>query len=219
MSSETPIPSSEANAAAVADAALDRQRTFRLTLQAMARPGLIAELDTREADARESAPEPMNPAAAALALTLFDDDTPVWLDGAAATEPVREFLSFQCGCPIVEDPRQAAFALAAGGTPSLHDFAVGTDEFPESSTTVILQVERLADGSEVILSGPGIDGAASIAEPGLPAALWREWAELSALYPCGVDLILVHGRSLCCLPRTVRVLQEQSAGNNNRNGD
>ena len=214
MSNETPISSSAANAApAIADAVLDRQRTFRLTLQAMARPGLIAEVD-----AREAAPEPMAAASAALALTLFDDDTPVWLDAAAATEPVREFLSFQCGCPIIDDPQQAAFALAAGDTPSLHDFAVGTDEFPESSTTVILQVDRLAAGREVILSGPGIDGTASIADPGLPAALWREWAELSALYPCGVDLILVHGRSLCCLPRTVRVLKEQSAGNNEQNG-
>ena len=59
------------------DPQLDAQRVFRQLLQAMARPGQIVPIDRLP-----EAPKPLSGGAAALALTLFDLDTPIWLDEA-----------------------------------------------------------------------------------------------------------------------------------------
>lgn len=180
-------------------AGLDQQRVFRLVLEAMSRPGRLVT-----ADAPEGTETALNAAAVAVAQTLLDDSTPVWIDPDLVEDAVLEFLRFYCGCPVTADPGAAAFAFAADRLPDLDRFSVGDDEFPEASTTVVLQVERLADGTDVVLAGPGIDGTAGIADPGLPADFWTQWAALAPLYPCGIDVILTSGSTLCCLPRTVR---------------
>lgn len=178
---------------------LDQQQVFRLVLEGMSRPGRLVTLDASEEQSMA-----LNAASVAVARTLLDETTPVWIDPDLADDAVLEFMRFYCGCPITTDPGAASFAFAAGGMPDLEQFSVGDDEFPEASTTLVLQVERLADGSDVVLSGPGIDGTAGIADPGLPADFWTQWAALIPLYPCGVDVILTAGSTLCCLPRTVR---------------
>ncbi len=180
-------------------AGLDQQRVFRLVLEAMSRPGRLITVD-----APEGSETTLNAATVAVARTLLDDSTPVWIDPGLADDTVLEFLRFYCGCPITTDPEEAAFAFAAGGVLVLDRFSVGDDEFPEASTTVVLQVERLTIGSDVVLAGPGIDGTVGIADPGLPTDFWTQWAVLAPLYPCGIDIILTAGDTLCGLPRTVR---------------
>ena len=54
---------------------LASQAVFRTVMEAMARPGQIAEIGVALAP-----PAPLGIAAAALALTLLDFETPVWLD-------------------------------------------------------------------------------------------------------------------------------------------
>ncbi len=180
-------------------AGLDHQRTFRLVLEGMSRPGRLVTLDAGERPVAA-----LNAASAAVARTLLDDTTPLWIDPALADDSVIDFLRFHCGCPVTADPGAAAFALAGDGLPALERFSIGDDEFPEASTTIILQVERLAPGADVVLAGPGIDGTSGIADPGLAADFWPQWAALTPLYPCGIDIILTAGDTLCCLPRTVR---------------
>src|ERR1700755_389424 len=83
------------------------QSTFRKVMDAMARPGTIQTIAPTA-----GAPEQLAQAAAAIALTLFDHDTPIWLDAALASDKVTQWLRFNTGCPIVADQSQAAFALA-----------------------------------------------------------------------------------------------------------
>ncbi len=180
-------------------AGLDQQRVFRLVLEGMSRPGRLVRIDESEEPVTA-----LNAATVAVARTLLDESTPVWIDPDLAEDAVLEFLRFYCGCPVITDPGTAAFAFAARGLPALDRFSVGDDEFPEASTTVVLQVDRLVVGSDVILAGPGVDGTAGIADPGLPANFWDQQAALTPLYPCGIDCILTAGDTLCCLPRTVR---------------
>ena len=65
---------------AFADPVRQSQQAFRAVMNAIARPGTTAELPHPQ-----GVPEGWNAALTALALTLFDQDTRVWLDYAART--------------------------------------------------------------------------------------------------------------------------------------
>jgi len=122
-----------------ADLVKDSQSVFRTVMDALSRPGLKQPIHV---DAEP--PAPLTPEVAAIALTLADHDSPVWLDETlAASEAVVAWLKFHTGAPIVSDPRQADFALVTGwgSLPRLDAFAIGTDEYPDRSTTVVLAVE------------------------------------------------------------------------------
>lgn len=184
-----------------ADPVIDSQRAFRIVLDAMARPGRIGTL----ADGL-SPPAPLTVGAAALCLTLVDQDTPLWLAPGIGTPEVAAFLRFHCGCRIVNDPALAAFAVADGAElPALERFAAGDDAWPETSTTVIVQVDALSDSRGLSLTGPGIESLHRLSVDGLRTGIWAEWAANHALFPRGVDLILVAGRQVAALPRTTVV--------------
>ena len=177
----------------------DSQSTFRSVLHAMAHPGRVEPLAVLP-----PAPEPLTAAAAAVCLTLFDLDTPVWLD--AGSTAARSWLGFHCGCPLVADTGRALFALVTQPEtlPPLADLAAGTAEAPEQSATVIIQVGMLAAGRGRRLTGPGIDGEALLSA-GLPDRFWPEFDRNHRRFPQGVDVILAASDRIAALPRTVRV--------------
>lgn len=180
------------------------QRHFRALLAAMSEPGRIVTLESE----LPTPPAPLAPAAYALALSLFDFETPVWLDPAMATPAVAHSLRFHCGCPIVGSPGEAAFALVAdpAGLPPLASFAQGTPEYPDRSTTLILQVASLAAGIPGLrLAGPGIASVAHLRVEGLPAAFWDQVRANRKRFPLGVDLILVERDRAAALPRSTAV--------------
>ena len=69
--------------AGFADKVLSAQSTFRSVMDAMARPGSVQRVA-----AAAGTPGAMMRGTAAIALTLFDHDTPVWLDAGIA-QPQR----------------------------------------------------------------------------------------------------------------------------------
>jgi len=181
------------------DPVFDSQRVFRAVLDAMARPGRLARIDVALVP-----PAPLDPATAAVALALADYDAPVWLDETAGTDAVVEYLRFHCGCPLAAEPARAAFALCIA-PPSLARFDPGTDEFPEASTTVIVQVADLAANGPLALTGPGIDRTHRLAVAGLAEEFWAERKAVNGAFPRGIDVILACGRHVCGLPRTTRL--------------
>ncbi len=183
-----------------ADPVIGSQSAFRGVLEAMSRPGRVVTLSSLPA-----APEPLDPATAALALTLMDFDTPLWLDGAAMTESVIGYLKFHCGCPVTVEPGAARFAIVAAAMPPLDTFDPGNDLYPDQSATVILQVKSLAEGPRLRLTGPGIERDASAAVDGLPADFLDQWAGNRTLYPLGVDMILTCGEGFLGLPRSIEL--------------
>lgn len=184
-----------------ADPVMDAQSVFRIALDAMARPGRIGTVP----DGLEP-PAPLSVGAAAFCLALADHDTPIWLAPELRTAAALAFLRFHCGCPIVDDPADAAFAIAGGRTlPALDRFAIGDDAWPETSATVIVQVDGLAATGPLILTGPGIETRHRLAVDGLRDGVWDEWRANQTLFPCGVDLILVAGSRMAAVPRTTAV--------------
>jgi len=89
--------------------------------------------------------------------------------------------------------------------PPLSAFQAGSDEYPDRSTSLILQLPALRDGEVWSLKGPGIRESRSFAPAGLPAP-FRGWLEENhRLFPRGVDVIFTSGSSLAALPRSSRL--------------
>jgi alpha-D-ribose 1-methylphosphonate 5-triphosphate synthase subunit PhnH len=184
------------------DPVVDSQEVFRLVLDAIAHPGRVISVAKRAPAKNVSG---LSDAATALALTLLDHETPVWLD--VALPGAGDFLRFHCGAPLVGTPNACRFAFASdlGMLPKLTDFDLGAADFPERSTTLVLEVPELVEAPGMTLRGPGIRALAHLRVGGLTAAFWNTRAELAPLFPLGVDLILTRGRSLAAIPRTTRV--------------
>jgi alpha-D-ribose 1-methylphosphonate 5-triphosphate synthase subunit PhnH len=147
-----------------ANPVFDAQAIFKAVMDAMARPGTIMPVKTL---ARP--PEPLSATAAAVALTLCDHDTPLWLDSRLAeSAAVYSWLGFHTGAPLVEVPGQAAFALAASPArlPPLANFAQGSQEYPDRSTTIVLQVDALTPPPPRFAWSPSpVNGGGSAAQP------------------------------------------------------
>jgi alpha-D-ribose 1-methylphosphonate 5-triphosphate synthase subunit PhnH len=173
------------------------QLAFRAVLDALSHPGLVVPCGEGL-----EAPAPLAPAAAAVLLALVDADTPLWLDAGGAAEA---WARFHCGAPLLAGPAGAAFAVATGTPPPLDQLDAGTDEAPQRSATLVLQVAALTEGTGWRLSGPGIAASRRLRVEGAPPGFVRHWAANRALFPRGVDVILCAGRHLAALPRTVRI--------------
>jgi alpha-D-ribose 1-methylphosphonate 5-triphosphate synthase subunit PhnH len=188
---------------AFADKVSSAQSTFRSVMEAMARPGTVQRVA-----ATVGAPAGMMRGTAAIALTLFDHDTPIWLDASMSkTSEVARWLKFHASAPVVADSSISHFALIgdANALPDLERFSFGSNEYPDRSTTLILQVESLAQGSAYELRGPGIDGAAILQAKIKPADLFERLAVNAALFPRGIDVVLVDDDAIAAIPRTTRL--------------
>jgi alpha-D-ribose 1-methylphosphonate 5-triphosphate synthase subunit PhnH len=189
--------------AGFADKVLSAQSTFRSVMDAMARPGSVQRIV-----ATAGTPGAMMRGTAAIALTLFDHDTPVWLDPLMSeTSNVTKWLKFHTGAPVVADSTICSFALIGdpAALPALDRFSFGTNEYPDRSTTLILQVESLTHGRNFELRGPGIDGKAVLQAAIEPADLLERLAINASLFPRGIDLVLVHDDTIVAIPRTTRL--------------
>ena len=163
---------------------------FRAALNALARPGRIEEI--RGA----TAPAPMSEAAATLLLVLCDPDTPLHLAGDHDRSDIRDWIAFHIGAPLT-GPEDAAFALGRWDALSpITRFPIGTPDYPDRSTTLIVELERLsAQGAR--LTGPGIETTAALALPELAA-----FQANHALFPQGLDFFFTCDTRIAGLPRS-----------------
>jgi alpha-D-ribose 1-methylphosphonate 5-triphosphate synthase subunit PhnH len=180
------------------------QSVFRAVMDAMARPGVPQVLTPALV-----APQPLSRGAGSVALTLLDYESPFWLDATLARHgEVAEWLRFHTGAPMVRDPKEAAFAFIADATqvPEFGSFALGTAEYPDRSTTLVLQVDNLAGSAMMRLHGPGIAGERPFAISPSPADLVARLQNNHALFPRGVDLLFVTSDAVAAMPRSTRIL-------------
>jgi alpha-D-ribose 1-methylphosphonate 5-triphosphate synthase subunit PhnH len=191
----------------IPESVLTAQATFRAVLDAMAAPGTV-----RSIGATTATPAPLEAAAAAIALTLCDHDTPVWLDAALREgDQVAAWLRLHCGCRIVAESRAAAFAFVAvpRALPPLDAFCLGTPDYPDRSATIVLHVGSLHAGPPLALCGPGIRDRQVLRATGLPDDMPARLAANRALFPRGVDFILAAPDEIAALPRSVRLADDR----------
>jgi alpha-D-ribose 1-methylphosphonate 5-triphosphate synthase subunit PhnH len=182
-----------------ADPVFGAQEGFSALMNAMARPGRI-----QPCAVLRDPPPGLDRAAAAALLTLADAETPLWTD---AEGEARDWIAFHTGAPLVAEPARAQFLLATRGMPPLAALDAGSDETPQDSATLILQVASLDDGAGWRLTGPGIEREHRLEVGGLPRDFPAQWAANRAQFPRGVDLVLCAGARLAALPRTIRITE------------
>jgi len=186
------------------DPVRDSQSVFRIALDAMARPGRILAVETSLVP-----PSPLTAPMGALLLTLCDFETPVWLDPPLAEAAgVAEFLRFHTGARVVTGPTEGAFAAISipEAMPPLSMFALGTLEYPDRSTTLLVGVRELRAGGWT-LSGPGIPGQTRFSAQPVPLDFTEQLCANRARFPRGVDIFLVSDTGVAALPRSVSVTE------------
>jgi alpha-D-ribose 1-methylphosphonate 5-triphosphate synthase subunit PhnH len=175
-------------------------QVFRALLSAMAQPARACNIGLDLARVGGA-----HPASLAILLTLADFDTPVCLVGSAVSE-LGSFLRFHCGCPVTERPKNAALGLIS--EPMLacraFEFPIGTEEYPDTSATVILEVSSLVAGPRRTIKGPGIRASVEFA-PAVHAEFWSAWHTNTQLYPRGIDVIFTCANEIAALPRSSRL--------------
>jgi alpha-D-ribose 1-methylphosphonate 5-triphosphate synthase subunit PhnH len=187
---------------AFADPSIDAAHAFRSIMGAHARPGLPKPFHPGV-----TPPLPLWPTAAAVALTLCDFQTPVWLSSLLATDAVLKYLRFHTGAAITGQINEAAFVLASSADDilPLMRFAQGTHEYPDRSATLVLQVSGFEHSCSVELSGPGLEAPTLFGVEGLGNSFWQAMAENHALFPLGVDVIFVSPDAIAACPRSAAI--------------
>lgn len=186
------------------DSVHEAQQAFQSVLWALSRPGLprsVAPVPT---------PDGLDAATTALLMTLCDHETPVHLAGRAATRAAADHMRFHTGAPIAASCEACVYAVvdAGGAATLLPELPMGEDRYPDRSATLFVMVESFDGGTPVRLTGPGVDGAVTIAPVGLGTAFWAARADNFDLFPLGVDIVLTAGTVCLGLPRTTRATVE-----------
>ena len=178
----------------------EAQAVFRTLMQVLAEPA-----QARKMNANISACGLLLPNVCACLLALADYDTPIWLDPSVDSDPeVLQFIRFRTGAPVVLDPALAAFAIVSNVTnmPALDAFSSGTSEYPDRSTTFILQVDRIyADGPRY--HGPGLAEPVHFGFRPAPLEFAHLWSCNHSRFPLGVDLLIVAPDAVAGMPRSL----------------
>jgi len=188
------------------DAVHDSQAVFRTVMRAMSVPALPVSLPTNLAP-----PSPLIATAAAILLTLADFETTIWLDAClASSNAICQFASFHTGACLVRDPREAHFALASTpqSMPRLATLSQGTPDYPDRSTTLIVQVAGFG-AAGLAFTGPGIKTVRQFSFSGMPKGFEQQLRDNHAQFPRGVDIVLAASAHIAALPRSVRLVRER----------
>jgi alpha-D-ribose 1-methylphosphonate 5-triphosphate synthase subunit PhnH len=191
------------------DIVFDSQATFRIVLDAMARPGSIGLLTALD----QRCPLPDYRPLTAVARTLLDHEVTFAVVAGTSLEEataLSHYLAAATGSRSAS-PAEADYVITDGPLERglLTCLKRGTLTFPDESATLIVLIPDFATADDtltVTLTGPGIPGTLATRLPGFSAENLSERRVANAEVPRGVDLLLVDptGRVMC-LPRTTKV--------------
>jgi len=163
------------------------RRTFDGLLEAMSRPGTVHAVRA--------------PADYAVVATLVDHEVTLATDD----ETLRNALADQGR--LERAPREKADVVHAREHVDwdVRDCKRGSLTEPSDGATVVYRVETLDDaddGTTLRLSGPGVDGTATLSVA-LPEAELSALAAAQSDYPRGVDAVFATENRVAALPRSV----------------
>lgn len=175
----------------------DSQQSFRLILDAMARPGIKKDLNLKITPPRNL----YAPTAAAI-LTLLDPDTSFYLN--SDKDEIKDWIRFHCGSKQSILKKDVSFAIIFDSKGlDIEEFSHGTFSRPDISTTFIIQVKKIEEVSNensLVFTGPGIKEEHFVMIDGLDKEILR--AREKFVFPLGADFILTDDKGFLAIPRT-----------------
>jgi alpha-D-ribose 1-methylphosphonate 5-triphosphate synthase subunit PhnH len=186
------------------DPVKDSQAVFRSVLDALANPGTVRGMPAGHAPLGGLGTE-----LASTLVTLTGPETRIALSDGLKTEAVRNFIAFHTGASATDTLTEAAFVFIAEGDDlaDLNQCNLGTQDYPDRSTTIVMAVSSLSDGPRRVMRGPGIDTTLNFAVADLPADFVEQWAANRELFPRGVDMLFVCNGQVLGLPRSSRLVE------------
>ena len=196
--------------AGFSDMSLGSQGVFRAALEALSYPGRSVPLDVTF-----DAPKSVQASSSGLLLALLEPGSLLWLSPSLANTDAATWIVFHTDCKITTHQHEADFAWIKNWDelPALDGFALGTDEYPDHSTTCVIDIAIPNIPSTPTLSltlvGPGIAATSTIDQ--LSATMVQaesfvhQWEKNHACFPRGVDVLFATNTGLIGLPRTTRI--------------
>ena len=185
------------------DHLFESQKQYRLLLDCMAKPGVIAKLDSDI-----NVPDGLNKASALVAFALLNSD--VCFCNTMNQEALNAyFITNTSASPAESDV--ADFIFVNGAKPDVKKVSVakmGLPAYPESGAFIIIDVKQISDsplqdGVKLMLEGPGVKDTKDIYVGGISTELLEVILERNIEYPLGVDTIITDKNgAVCCIPRS-----------------
>ena len=177
------------------------QTVFRALLDAMAQPARVVNLPTVD-----ELPDAIEPASGSVLLCLLDPSTRMWIAPQLDAISATTYFRFHTGCRFTSIPGDADFALIDGlDSDLISQLSIGTPEYPDRSTTLLIHVDALLEGAGPRLTGPGIEAGRRLTVEGVPPNFWETVRRNNSHFPLGIDIVLICGDRVACLPRSTKV--------------
>lgn len=175
----------------------DSQLSFRLIMDAMARPGVKKELNLNL-----TPPKNLFGTTAAAILSLLDPDTSFYL--SQDDKNIEDWIRFHCGSKPGESKDLTSFAIILDSYDlDIEEFSYGTFPRPDLSTTFIIQTENIEEAereNSLILTGPGIKESRCVKIEGINKKILM--ARKKFVFPLGADFIFTDQKGFLAIPRT-----------------
>ncbi len=192
------------------DMSLGSQSVFRAALEALSYPGRKVPLAVTF-----EAPEAAHASSSGLLLALLEPGSLLWLSPSLVNTSAATWIVFHTDCKITPHQHEADFAWIKNWDelPPLESFALGTDEYPDHSTTCVIDLAEpsspSASAPSLTLMGPGIAHTSRLdqlsATSAQAADFVTQWAQNHSCFPRGVDVFFATSTSLIGLPRTTHI--------------
>ncbi|MBN2509701.1 MAG: phosphonate C-P lyase system protein PhnH [Spirochaetales bacterium] len=188
------------------DRVFDAQKSFMCLMQAFTFPGRLSALEPRSflMDLDRT-----YVFAGSIISTLCDNETRLGFSPAVDETQAETLLRISSARGGEKESMQFCLFLGSSYDSSILELKRGTLEYPESSATAIILVERLfpevTDGADIVVdvSGPGVNGNCRFCVEGLDVRYIKDREELNDVYPMGIDYLLCDRDGMVCgLPRT-----------------
>ena len=178
------------------------QQTFRVLLNAMARPGSIGQLPVPE--------QPSQSRLLAVAEAIVDHEV-TFAALPERPELVDAVLRLTGSRQASLEYADYVFCEAATLAEALARVKDGTLEYPDRSATLVCEVQDIDEPTSdyVELSGPGIDVSIRVHVDGLEPEARAAFVERNAMPPAGVDVVFVSKAGhVTCLSRYTKLRLE-----------
>lgn len=185
------------------------QEVFRCALTAISFP---AQPQTCPVMLTNPCPQ-FSPALAALALSLCNGESIVWLSPAINTDDNKAWLRFHGGIHFTDSAKEADFLFVATPQemPPLSLLNKGNVRYPDRSATLCLGgVSFEKSEQKLTAQGPGIQGT-HIWHCSLSPQFIAERQENNQQYPLGIDMFVCDASRIAGLPRTTTLSMEKKA--------